>query len=69
MAPASPAGALAVGDGTADTPAANRNLQDAVAALMTLGYKASDADKSVRAVLSKIGSEATAEELIKAALG
>ena len=69
MAPASPAGAMAVGYGTADTTAAYRNLQDAVAALMTLGYKASDADKSVRAVLRKIGSEATAEELIKAALG
>jgi len=70
VVPATPAGALAVSAGTAaDTPAAYRNLQDAVAALMTLGYKASDADKSVRAVLGKIGSKATAEELIKAALG
>ncbi len=68
VVPATTAGALAVGAGAA-TPAAFKNLQDAVAALMTLGYKASNADKSVRAALGKIGSKATTEELIKAALG
>ena len=69
VAPATTAGTIAIGSGTADTPAAYKNLQDAVAALMTLGYKASSADKAVRAAMGKIGSEATTEELIKASLG
>ena len=69
VAPATTAGTIAIGSGAADTPAAYKNLQDAVAALMTLGYKASSADKAVRAAMGKIGSEATTEELIKASLG
>ena len=69
VAPATTAGTIAIGSGAADTPAAYKNLQDAVAALMTLGYKASSADKTVRAAMGKIGSEATTEELIKASLG
>ena len=43
--------------------------QDAVAALMTLGYKAAEADKAVRFALTKKGTEATVEVLIKEALG
>jgi Holliday junction DNA helicase RuvA len=42
--------------------------QDAIAALLALGYKASEADRSVRLALSKLGSEATTESLIKYAL-
>jgi Holliday junction DNA helicase RuvA len=44
-------------------------VSDAVAALIALGNKAVDADKSVRAVVLKLGSGATADQLVKAALG
>lgn len=43
--------------------------QDAVAALMTLGYKAPDADKAIRKAVTKLGPEATTEALIKQSLG
>ncbi|MFM2131775.1 MAG: RuvA, C-terminal domain, partial [Verrucomicrobiota bacterium] len=42
---------------------------DAVAALIALGFKAADADKGVRAALTKLGAGATADQLVKAALG
>ncbi|MFM7398744.1 MAG: Holliday junction branch migration protein RuvA [Verrucomicrobiota bacterium] len=42
---------------------------DAVAALVALGFKAPDADKGVRAALAKLGPGATADQLVKAALG
>jgi len=42
---------------------------DAVAALIALGFKAADADKGVRAALAKLGAGATADQLVKAALG
>lgn len=42
--------------------------QDAIAALLALGYKKNEADRSVRQALSKLGSEATTESLIKYAL-
>jgi len=42
---------------------------DAVAALIALGLKAPDADKGVRAALAKLGAGATADQLVKAALG
>lgn len=44
-------------------------LSDTVAALMTLGYKLPDADKAARKAINQLGSEATAEALIKMALG
>lgn len=44
-------------------------MSDAVAALIALGNKAVDADKSVRAAVLKLGSGATADQLVKAALG
>lgn len=44
-------------------------LNDAVAALMTLGYKLPDADKAARKAINKLGTEATTEALIKFALG
>jgi len=43
-------------------------IQDAVLALVTLGYKASDADKAVRKAWSALGSDVSSEELIKTAL-
>ncbi len=42
---------------------------DAVAALISLGLKAPDADKAVRRAAEKLGTGATAEKLIRAALG
>lgn len=42
---------------------------DAVAALMSLGFKLADADKAVRAAVSKAGADAPVEKLIRVALG
>lgn len=42
---------------------------DAVAALMSLGYKLADADKAVRAAVAKAGANASVETLIRVALG
>lgn len=43
-------------------------VHDAVLALVALGYKPADADKAVRKAWGSLGSEISAEELIKAAL-
>jgi Holliday junction DNA helicase RuvA len=43
--------------------------RDAVMALIALGYKAAEADKSVRQAWIALGPDATTEELIKKALG
>ena len=43
-------------------------FQDAVSSLMILGYKPADADKLVRKASSRVGSDATTEQLIKEAL-
>ena len=42
---------------------------DALAALIALGFKPVDADKGVRSALTKLGAGATADQLVKAALG
>ena len=42
---------------------------DAVSALLTLGYKAIDADQAVRKASESLGADATTEELIRRALG
>ena len=42
---------------------------DAVAALMALGFKLADADKAVRAAVSKAGADAPVEKLVRLALG
>lgn len=44
-------------------------LHDTVMALISLGYKAPDADKAARKAQSALGPEATVEQLIKKALG
>jgi Holliday junction DNA helicase RuvA len=44
-------------------------IRDAVLALVALGYKAADADKSVRQAWVAIGASASTEALIKKALG
>ncbi|WPJ96480.1 Holliday junction branch migration protein RuvA [Coraliomargarita algicola] len=43
-------------------------FQDAVASLMTLGYKPADADKLVRKAVAKLDSNASTEALLKEAL-
>ena len=42
---------------------------DAVSALLTLGYKATDADQAIRKASDEIGKNASTEELIRKALG
>lgn len=43
--------------------------QDALSALLTLGYKATEADQAVRKAADALGKGATTEELIRKALG
>jgi Holliday junction DNA helicase RuvA len=43
-------------------------FQDAVASLMTLGYKPADADKLVRKAVSKLDASASVELLLREAL-
>jgi Holliday junction DNA helicase RuvA len=50
-------------------PAAENKIRDAVLALVALGYKAADADKSVRQAWVALGASASTEALIKRALG
>ena len=62
-----PAGKSAAG---ANSPApAENKIRDAVLALVALGYKAADADKSVRQAWAALGGSASTEALIKKALG
>ncbi|GBL28144.1 Holliday junction ATP-dependent DNA helicase RuvA [Verrucomicrobiota bacterium] len=42
---------------------------DAVSALVALGFKPVDADKGVRTAIAKLGPGATADQLVRAALG
>lgn len=44
-------------------------VQDAVAALVTLGYKLPDADKAIQKALKLVGEGYSTEDLIKRALG
>jgi Holliday junction DNA helicase RuvA len=52
-------------DGSQDLSA----YSDAVSALLTLGYKATDADLAVRRAAESLGKKVTTEELIRKALG
>ena len=45
------------------------NYQDAVASLITLGYKPAEADKLIRKASTQLPTEANAETLIRTALG
>jgi Holliday junction DNA helicase RuvA len=47
---------------------ADQKLNDAVLALIALGYKQTDAHESVRATVAMLGDKATVEELVRAAL-
>jgi holliday junction DNA helicase RuvA len=59
----------AAASGSGETPVAENKVRDAVMALVALGYKAPDADKSVRQAWTALGAKATTEALIKKALG
>lgn len=63
-------------EGAASTVSASTSMTptptpatDAIAAMIALGNKAVDAEKSVRAAIAKLGPGATADQLVKAALG
>ena len=51
-----------------DLPNGIATYQDAVSALLTLGYKATDADQAIRKASETLGDGATTEELIRKAL-
>lgn len=51
-----------------DVAGADHQYQDALAALMALGYKPADADKAIRKVLKDKEDKPSTEELIKRAL-
>ncbi len=63
------ASVVAMAPGSADAPVPENKIRDAVMALVALGYKAPDADKSVRQAWTALGAKATTEALIKKALG
>lgn len=49
-------------------PGGNRNEEEAVAALVTLGFKAPEAGRAVAKAAKTLGPESSTEELVKAAL-
>ena len=55
-------------DGGPAAPSGGNTHRDAVAALVSLGYKAADADQAVRHALLALGPNATTEALIKKSL-
>ena len=56
-------------DPGAAKPAPSTHLRDAMQALVTLGYKPTDADAAIRRAALALGPKATTEQLIKKALG
>lgn len=50
------------------SPVAPMAQKDALDALMALGFKAADADKALRKAVDKLGADATADKLLRAAL-
>ncbi|MBC2594859.1 Holliday junction branch migration protein RuvA [Ruficoccus amylovorans] len=59
----------AEGTGTEGILVGGSSFQDALAALVTLGYKPPEADKALRKAQDKLGPDASTEALIKTALG
>lgn len=59
-------GAPVFSHGAGAEPSAQR---DALEALLALGFKTGDADKALRGALAKLGPDAPAEKIIRAALG
>ncbi|CAI8359216.1 MAG: Holliday junction ATP-dependent DNA helicase RuvA [Opitutia bacterium UBA7350] len=56
-------------DPATNTNPPTSNYQDAVASLMTLGYKPAEADKLIRKASTQLPAEASVEALIRTALG
>ena len=50
-------------------PSSVSNISDAVSALVSLGYKAADAEKAVQKSIERVGESATTENIIRTALG
>ena len=69
--PAGSAVSASTGTSSGDTapPSSPGAYQDALTALLTLGYKATDADKAVRQAAEALGADVSTEELIRKALG
>ena len=64
-------GAVGPGDfsgGTKAASAGDQKLNDAVLALMALGFKHADAHESVRGALAVLGPTAAVESLVRASL-
>lgn len=61
-------GAPVASPAAASAPASSA-AADAIAALVALGTKGADAEKLVRAAVTKAGPSATADQLVRAALG
>jgi holliday junction DNA helicase RuvA len=68
---ADPLAVSSSGAPTGDTKAVNDlgPYQDALSALLTLGYKATDADQAIRKAADSLGKGVSTEELIRKALG
>ena len=62
------AGAWEASSAAHGLPAADQKLNDAVLALMALGYKQPDAHDSIRAAQAVLGTSATIEELVRVGL-
>jgi Holliday junction DNA helicase RuvA len=63
--------AVPAGPDSKESPITTQNLtnyQDAVSALLTLGYKATDADQAIRRASKSMDKNASTEELIRIAL-
>jgi Holliday junction DNA helicase RuvA len=60
--------ALAAGESTPGASATDSPHRDAVAALVSLGYKAADADQAIRRAALTLGGKTSTEALIKKAL-
>lgn len=60
---------MVLAQGGAEVSGPENKVRDAVMALVALGYKAADADKSVRQAWVALGANASTEALIKKALG
>ena len=63
-----PVGGQTVTPGQSTESSEPSAFQDAVASLMTLGYKPADADKLVRKAASSLNADASTEELLRKAL-
>lgn len=65
---APPSTALSTGETGSAEDGNSSKFQDAIAALTALGYKITEADKSVNRAIAKLGPSASVEEIIKTAL-